>query len=299
MRILVLIGVMLFVSLSPAAAPPSLIDAIRSNQPEQVGEALSHGADVNQRYPDNMNATPLMVAVAKNNPEITRMLLAAGADVNAIDENGDPAINWAAYYGLISQVEIFIEHGADTHLVGHGDSLDIAMRRGHQDLVVLLVTQRGTLNRLSVTEGELQSAIDGKDIDAASRAIAQGAGAASMDETGRPLIARAARTGSVEMVLLLKESGAQLDAADPIGFTALMEAARLGDAHMAEALLKEGANPNHKAHKRGLSFTPVHQVAVGGDLGTLEVFKKYHASLDARDSLGNTPALWALYEGAS
>ncbi len=38
---------------------------------------------------------------------------------------------------------------------------------------------------------------------------------------------------------------------------------------------------------------------MGGDLGTLEVFKKYHASLDARDSLGNTPALWALYEGMS
>jgi len=238
-----------------------------------------------------------MMAMGKNNLEMTRVLVEAGADVNLIDENGDPAINWAAYYGLTQQVTLLLEYGASTQMVGHGNTIEIAMRRGHQELVKVLAQHDGVAVELTPAVSDLQDAIDAGDSQAVEQAISNGAPANGMDETGRPLIARAARTGSVEIVLLLKDNGADIGAMDAIGFTPLMEVARKGDTRMAAVLIKAGANPKHVAFKRGLSFTPLHQAAVGGNLEILGLLLNANAGIDSVDSIGNTPAMWSLYEG--
>lgn len=280
-----------------AAGTNSLFDAINAGDLATVVSLLESGADVNARDADYMNATPLMVAMGKNDLELTELLLEAGADINAIDENGDPAINWAAYYGLTDQVKLLLDHGASAQLVGHGNALDIAMRRGHQELVLALVENQGFATGLTAAALELQAAIDDGDIQAAEGAISRGAEAQGLDETGRPFIARAARNGNVEMVLLLKANGAKIDAQDPIGFTPLMEVAREGNVVTSEILLQEGADPNHVAFKRGLSFTPLHQAAVGGHVTVLAALLNADAQLDRVDSMGNTAAMWALFEG--
>jgi ankyrin repeat protein len=274
-----------------------LFDAINANDLTAVKTALETGVDVNKHYPDYMNATPLMVATTKNNLHLTEALISAGAEIDAVDENGDPAINWAAYYGFSQQVSLLLKHGASISLVGHGNALDVAMRRGHQELVLLLVTHAGTGQEMSAANMRLQTAIDEKSITSATTALESSADANGSDDTGRPLITRATRLGSVEMVLLLIAHGANVDALDPIGFTPLMEAARLGDASISEVLLKQGANPNHTAFKKGLSFTPMHQVAVGGSLEVLDVLLNVDALIDPLDSMGTTPAIWALFEG--
>ena len=274
-----------------------LFDAINSNELAAVVTLLKSGADVNARKVDYMNATPLMMAMGKNNLEMTRVLVEAGADVNLIDENGDPAINWAAYYGLTQQVTLLLGYGASTQMVGHGNTIEIAMRRGHQELVKVLAQHDGVAVELTPAVSDLQDAIDAGDSQAVEQAISNGAPANGMDETGRPLIARAARTGSVEIVLLLKDNGADIDAMDAIGFTPLMEVARKGDTRMAAVLIKADANPKHVAFKRGLSFTPLHQAAVGGNLEILGLLLNANAGIDSVDSIGNTPAMWSLYEG--
>ena len=90
---------------------------------------------------------------------------------------------------------------------------------------------------------------------------------------------------------------AAIDAEDHIGFTPLMEVARVGDVKTMSMLLDVGADPNHTSFKRGLSFTPLHQAAVGGEVEALWVLLNADAKIDPVDSIGNTPAMWALFEG--
>jgi ankyrin repeat protein len=61
------------------------------------------------------------------------------------------------------------------------------------------------------------------------------------DEFNRPLIAMAARQGQPNVLKLLIQAGAALDAEDTIGYTALMEAARDKRVDCVRLLLQHGA----------------------------------------------------------
>ncbi len=58
---------------------------------------------------------------------------------------------------------------------------------------------------------------------------------------------QATTAGNVERVHVLLDAGADIDALDNHGQTALMNASHRGDAALVEALVKRGANLNHTA----------------------------------------------------
>ena len=64
-----------------------------------------------------------------------------------------------------------------------------------------------------------------------------------MNEKARQLF-QAAREGNVPQVAALLQAGADPNAVDKYGETALMEAAKEGHADVARVLLKAGADPN-------------------------------------------------------
>lgn len=253
---------------------------------------IERGADVNYVNSKAIGATPLMIAASRNNIDLTALMLDHGAAIDKVDVNNDPAINWAAYYGYTDMVEFLVSRGASTNITGHGTPREIAIRRGHQDLVLLLSDYAP-----SESEQELLQAIEDGDIEQFEQLLASGASPDSLDESGRPVIGMAARQGLSDFVAALIDAGADIDLPDEIGFTPLMEAAREGQVETANLLLTAGADPNHRSKPSALGFLPMHLAALSDNRDMIELLLKFDADIDPRDRDSLTPIMWALSEG--
>lgn len=260
-----------------------------------VAEALlEKGADPNVQWDDYMGATPLMLAVQVQDLGIAGTLLEYDADLNVADKNGDPAINWAAYYGYDDFVELFLVHDADTTLTGHGNALEIAMRRGHQALVKMLNTSH---DMPSPDAAFMVEAIEAGDDESVAEALMLGVPADTLDFTDRPVLALAARLGHSAIVERLLAAGAPVDQLDAIGFTPLMEAARDGQMETASMLLEAGADPNHRSESTALYLTPMHMAGLSGKPEMVHLLGEAGAAVDPLGRENATPLSWALGEG--
>lgn len=276
--------------LSPEGASPLYLAVI--GQHYDIAKMLiDQGADVNAVNAKAIGATPLMIAASRQNLDITLLLLDNGADVDLVDVNNDPAINWAAYYGYTDMVEFLISRGASTNITGHGTPRQIAIRRGHQDLVELLSDYSPTDDELA-----LLSAVEEDDLDAFEQALDNGSSPDSRDETGRPIIGMVARQGLSDFVQALIGAGADVDQPDDIGFTPLMEAAREGQVEAANLLLSAGADANHRSEPSALGFFPMHVAALSDNQEMIELLLAFGADADPRDRNSMTPMMWALSE---
>jgi len=274
---------------------PILIAASRG-QIETVRELLARGADPNPRFAAYYDATPLMLAVGSRDAAMARLLLEGGAKVDLVDRNGDPALNWACFYGDLPLVELLLQHRADASLVGHGNALEVSMRRGHQPLVERLVDYLKLRITPAPLDQRLIDAIDAADAGAAKAALVDGASPNAMDGSGRPLLARAARLGNAEIVVLLLATGADANAADRIGFTPLFEAARDGRLDAARELLLRGADPRRAAKANGIGMTALHAAAAASpaQADLLRLLVRAGAGVDARDAEQATALMWAV-----
>lgn len=91
----------------------TLSDQVRKRHPEEVGELLRAGADVNAA--NRSGITPLMTAIAfdAESTKILERLLDAGAMVNARDAGGQTPLMHAAHFGRRAAAEILLARGAD------------------------------------------------------------------------------------------------------------------------------------------------------------------------------------------
>jgi ankyrin repeat protein len=261
-------------------------------------DALENGADPNRRQDGGLAATPLMWATGMDNPRLVAVLLEAGADVNTVDAMGDPAINWAAYYGHVGAIELLLEAGADTFLTGHGNAVEIVMRRGHQEALRVLLQHRGSLPNRSGIEVALEDALTSGDMDTLSALAGDMDINNARDFAGRPVIQSAARAGAADAIAWLASQDYDIDATDAIGFTALFEAARDGQSAAVAALIAAGADVNHLSDANALSLTTLHLAAIGGDVESVRLLLDAGADPDAQGRLGGTALMWAAFEGS-
>jgi len=259
--------------------------------------AIEQGANVQVRQSEGLEATPLMWATGVEDPRFVEVLIAAGAEVNARDKMGDPAINWAAYYGRVPAIARLLEAGADTHLTGHGDAVEIVMRRGHQGALALLLKHRNTVLDRSVLEAAIEASAIAGDSEAINTLATFTDISKARDWAGRPVLQAAARANQPTSIETLVKAGAPVDAVDSIGFTALFEAARQGSDQAVVALLEAGADPNHVAAANALSLTPLHLAATAGNVEVMNLLIEAGANLNATGTMGATPLLWAEFEG--
>ncbi len=276
-----------------AGAAPLLIAASRG-QHAIARRLLAAGAATDPRYAAYYDATPLMLAVNNRDRDMVRLLLDAGAQVNLVDRNGDPALNWATFYGDLVLADLLLERGADPTLSGHGNALEVAMRRGHQVLVERYLDHLKRRHPLSPAEADAVAAIDRDDAAALQAALARGVAPGFADATGRPALARAARGGRLATLRVLLAAGAPVDATDPLGFTALFEAARDNQPEAARLLLDAGADPNRVARHNGLGMTPMHAAASTAQAAMIRLLAARGAALDTRDDEGATALGWAI-----
>ena len=283
--------------LSGSATAATLPEAVAAEDDSLVAALLDGGTDLEATLPDYYGATALMLAAERNDADLAERLIAAGADPNGRDKNGDTALNWAAYYGHFDTARVLLDAGADPSLSGHGNALEIAIRRGHEDLVQVLSAAMGLRTAPGRGDTMVMLAVLQDDPGAVRAAVDGGGDPDAGDGVGRPLLHLAARIGHVAALEALLADGAAVDAADRIGFTALMVAAREAQAGAVDALVTAGADVNHTAQARGNAVTPLHMAAVGGDADIVRRLAAAGASLDTRDADGLVPMFWALAEG--
>jgi len=275
----------------------SMNAAVYAGKPEMLDALLAAGFGPDTLPASRMGGTALMAAAYSDAIPMLERLRLAGATLDLPDHNGDPAINWAAYAGHLAAVRWLLDHQARADLVGHGNALQIAERRGHQALIALLCERQGCNPDPDPTAARIAAAIDADDLPALTRELANAADPAALrDETGRPLLHRAARQGRTTALRALLDAGVPVDQLDSIGFTALGEACRDGRIEAVELLLARGADIDHIANPSALSLTPLHQAAIGGHDDIVHLLAVHGANLDAVDRERTTPALWALSE---
>jgi ankyrin repeat protein len=204
---------------------------------------------------DQGGLTPLLFTAITGDTQSARRLLAAGADVNDAAAGGATALVMAAHNGFGPLVNLLLDNGADPNAAGAGyTALHSAVLRGDQATVKALLAHRADLNvRLAkgtfLKRGSREYAFDKFLIGATPFLLAARLGdveqmrllaAAGADlsiglEDGRtPLIVAAQgettgarmRGGAAEprvlaAVTLLLELGADVNAADRAGNTAL------------------------------------------------------------------------------
>ena len=114
-------------------------------------------------------------------------------------------------------------------------------------------------------------------------------------QTSRSPVADAAMAKDPTSVRQLLKSGADANAAQGDGMTALHWAALNGDGPLAEMLLVAGANP--RATTRIGGFTPLHLATQNGRAAVIAPLVKGGAAVNARTATGTTPLMLAAASG--
>jgi ankyrin repeat protein len=252
-----------------------LIDAVKDGNVEHVRALLEQQVDINAALADG--TTALHWAAHANEDEVARLLIAAGADANSVNRYGVTPLTLAATSGNAMLVGALLEAGADPAVtVGEGETiLMTAARAGNVDIIRALVANGADVNAAEQWQGQtplFYAAVENH-ADAVKVLVELGAQVnrrsyplefpefvfqtAGMIYAVQPVgdwsaLMYAARDGAIDAVRALADSGADLDATDPEGTTALTLAILNGHFDTAVALLEAGADPN-VADKNGMA----------------------------------------------
>jgi ankyrin repeat protein len=133
------------------------------------------------------------------------------------------------------------------------------------------------------------------DIEAVKKQLAAGANVNAPEADGTSALLWAAYQSSPELVQLLLQAGADVNSANAFGVTPLLQAARDGDAATIDALLQGGADLK-KAEREG--ETPLMAAARAGSVAAVKSLIEAGSDVNARESLQDETALmWATAEG--
>jgi ankyrin repeat protein len=207
--------------------------AVRGNDVQKVRALLGTGANPNAA--NNYGMTPLILAATNGNAVIAQALLSAGADPNKAASRGQTPLMTAARAGNAATVKALLDKGARVdareEVLGE-QALMWAAAENHAEVVALLLARGADVNARS---NALKFPKDSFGLEGVLTALPKG---------DWPALMYAARDGGPDAARALARGGADLNAPDPEGTTALVRAIINSHYDTAWVLLEEGANPN-------------------------------------------------------
>ncbi|HEV3214863.1 MAG TPA: ankyrin repeat domain-containing protein [Vicinamibacterales bacterium] len=251
-----------------------LLLAARNGDVESAGLLLTAGAGIDEALPDGMTA--LTLAARSGQSAAARFLIEKGADVNAAGV-GFTALHAAVLMGDLEVVKSLLAHGAkpDMRL-----TKPEPIRRGGQDvsLPVAYLGYTPLLLAAKFADAEMERALLGAGADPAIPSksgttplmAAAGLGSGGATRRGVNVLSAYGRLSSADeekdtfdAVKALLDNGADPNAADPAGNTALFGAVAKGFNTVVQLLVDKGANVN-AVNKRGQTLL---RLAGGGGGG--------------------------------
>jgi ankyrin repeat protein len=224
----------------------ALHSAIEGYNTAVVQMLIECGADVNAR--DKRLVTPLAHAVEEDAPRMARLLIDAGADLNARDCEGATVLDRARQCGQKSIVRRLREAGAqgeDQRTI----KLRKAARKGNLEKVRDLLDSGAEIHRLSRGTDAFGEALCGGHVEVVREMLRRGADVNRCyphPPDTRPLM-KAVQGKSVDLVRVLLDSGADVDAADGRGWSPLVMTAFCRNREMVELLRARGAAVDERA----------------------------------------------------
>jgi ankyrin repeat protein len=194
----------------------SLIAAIRGKNHKMVEQLLDRGVSPNTTGIADCNA--LTEAVSQQDTDMVRLLLAFGAGVDDADRNGVTPLMAAVEKSFLDGAVMLLRYGADPNMAttisgGVDTILTLAAKSGKVSMTHLLLVYGGDA-KLVTAEGNTLAMIS---------------------------ISKKAPRKLLDLIL---EYGADPDAKNREGKTAMFDVIQLGRADLLASLLDHGANPN-------------------------------------------------------
>ncbi|KAH9056407.1 ankyrin repeat-containing domain protein [Lactarius vividus] len=269
---------------------------------------LERGGDVNER--SKQQYTPLHFASYNGKLEVVRLLLDHGGNVDAVDDFGKTPLHHVAQGKYdseeagVSVARLLLERGADTnaqakqhrqrtplHFASFNGKLEIARLLLDHGAKVDAVDELGNTPLHDVSKGKYESETA---VAVARLLLERGSDVNSQPKywQQRTPLHIASYNGKVEIVRLLLEQVANVDAVSDFGGTALhyvsggkheSEEAGVG---IAQLLLEYGGDVNGQSKQR---WTPLHFASFNGKLEIARLLLDRGAKVDAMDEFGETP----------
>lgn len=262
----------------------TLVGAARTGDLEAIKQHIADGVDVNALF---FEMPPVTWAAMMGQTEAVRLLLQQGADVNGRNRDGNTALHLAMFLGRAETAELLLKSGADVNARNDDGATPVdvlGVPWGMTQLafgalgIVELEQEQVEAGRAKIREmlsadakfgtkilpnsqnnsisavGLSEAAFTG-DVAAMKQALADGADPNTKDpQSGGTLLATAALMGHTEIVELLLEHGADINAKSQDGGTALHAAAFLGRAETVKLLLEKGADTTLRNNMGGTAI---------------------------------------------
>jgi ankyrin repeat protein len=196
---------------------------------------------VNIDLRNNKGRTALHKASKRGHLDIVRLLLDHGADLNLQDNHGSTPLHLATHRECQEVVQLFLEHGANVTLRNDKGqtALHQASQRGHVDIIQLILKHDADVDaldndgstplHLAIFEGSQASS----EVRLASSEVSLASSAAIYEVQG-----------SLEVVQLLLEHGANTNLRNHMGQTALHIASQCGHLRIMVLILNHNADVN-------------------------------------------------------
>ncbi|GMU23488.1 MAG: hypothetical protein AMXMBFR13_35660 [Phycisphaerae bacterium] len=289
--------------------------AASEGQNNVIEVLIKHGADLNANAFGGF--TPLTVAVLTGHADSAQLLAKHGAELDLLGAAGvgrldvvqriveaDPqkaksavaagmtVLHTAALGGYVEVIQYLLDKGADPNAKGMQNITPLtgAARYGHAAAVEILIKAGADVNGPGQNGTRPLSAavFPNPHLDVFKVLLAHGAEVKSMDEGGSTPLHSVAMRGSPEMVQMLLERGADVNARNN-GSTPLHNASDRANLPVMEALLNAGADIE-AVNERGA--TPLHAaVEHSGDSTAAmaaDLLLAYGANVNARNNQGQT-----------
>jgi len=268
-----------------------------------VNDLVSRGAPLDAK--DNTGVTPLMLGIRSSHRRVLKRLLELGANPNARHDDGWTPLHYAAREGHIPVICDLASRGAALEAKdGQGlTPLVVSIHFSHLQVVKHLLEVGADVNaRTSLGWTPLHQAANKDYLAAADLLISKGALLEA--RTSKTQLAHATplhvstyrRDASGECTKLLLKAGADMEARDGRGETALMYAAYKGAINPLSELLASGANIEATRHTWKL-WRALHTAKYYGNWQIIEVLLRSGADPFAPDIDRNIPSQLDWFRG--
>ncbi|HZS45641.1 MAG TPA: ankyrin repeat domain-containing protein [Blastocatellia bacterium] len=249
---------------------------------------LGKGADIDAQ--DNALNTPLFSALLGSQPEMVSFLLAKGADFRLQSGTGS-ILRVAALIGDVDVVRMLINKGADPNskdntgvMPLHSAVLPKIRPDTLKPVVELLISKGAEIEAREDSDGMTPLLVAGKQssIEAIELLIDKGASLTALTKSRKTLLHLVTERTWMpkrEIVALLLQKGAEINAKDIVGYTPLHRLVLMRLAAPLVTGIHMGIVPTDENARK----------AIADQIGTIELMISKGANVNAKDDAGSTP----------